>query len=459
MITDKYFGEHSTNSSASVAAFEEAVFAVAAHRPALEAMKACLGADENLVAGLALKGLGLALLGKAEDFANSRAYLGKVRSAIKRVDGGTGFESTLAEALEFASRGQMKAAAGRLEARVQNEPQDFLCLKLANAFRFMNGEPEKMLSATSKTLSAVGPQHPAYGFILGLHAFGLEETGAFAAAEQIGRLAVRYESADAWAVHAVAHVMEMDGRTGEGAHWLARSRPLWPLCNNFGFHLAWHLALFQIEEGQSDAALDLYDREIRPAQTDDFRDMANAVSMLWRLEQLGVDVGDRWHGLREIAFNRRTDTSYVFASLHYLLALIGAGDRDGAVDLVENLRLSSAANDDEDQARVADEVGIAVAEAILCLHGGKQPGKSFGELALELNAIGGSRAQRDVFMRTLMLSAAESGAADAYAAVRRLRCLLKREDRFARLADAQLAQSLSQHIGSSQRHGLGARSA
>ncbi len=456
MITDKYFGEHSTNSTESIAAFEEAVFAVAAHRPALEPMKMCLSADENLVAGLALKGLGLTLLGKAEDFANSRAVLIKVRLALEAADGGTAFERALAQALEFASQGQLKSAALRLEAQVQNRPQDFLSLKLANAFRFMTGEPEKMLATTSKALGAMKREHPGYGFVLGLHAFGLEETGAFQAAEEIGRQAVAIESCDAWAVHAVAHVMEMGGRTGDGAQWLAGSRPLWPLCNNFGFHLAWHLALFQIEEGESDAALDLYDREIRPTQTDDFRDMANAVSMLWRLQQMGIDVGPRWEGLREIAHARRTDTSYVFASLHYLLALIGSGDRDGAIELVENLRLSAAANDDQDQARVADQVGIALAEAVLCLHGNGRPDRNFGDLALELNAIGGSRAQRDVFVRTLMLSAAESGSADAYAAVKRVRSLLKSEDSFVRLADARLGRSERSPAGG-QFQGLGAR--
>ncbi|MEQ8824090.1 MAG: tetratricopeptide repeat protein [Filomicrobium sp.] len=448
MIADRYYGQHSTTSPDSVAAFEDAVFAVAAHRPALTPMKACLGSDPDLIAGLALKGLGSALLGKSEDYANARQLSLKVNEVLAKADGGTRFERTLGEALGFASTGHLKAAARRLEAQVSDNPRDFLCLKLANAFRFMTGEPDKMLATTSKALRHIGPDHPGYGFTLGLHSFGLEETGSFRAAEETGRRALDAQPADTWAVHSVAHVMEMSGRTKDGAEWLTNSRPLWPLCNNFGFHLAWHLALFHIEEGRSDIALDLYDREVRPTQTDDFRDMSNAVSMLWRLEQHGVNVGNRWTGLREIAYARRTDTSYVFASLHYLLALIGAGDLEGAGELVNNMRIRAAANDDRDQARVADNVGIALAEAFLCLHGGRRPAKGFGDMALEMKTVGGSHAQRDVFMRTLMISAAEVGSPEAYAAVKRVRSLLKQTDQFNHVADAHFARRESVTAGS-----------
>src|SRR5262249_44678315 len=155
-------------------------------------------------------------------------------------------------------------------------------------------------------------------------------------------------------LHAVSHVFEMGGRIAEGRDWLAQSRPVWSSCNNFSFHMAWHLALLHLEAGDCDAVLAVYDEAIRPSQTDDFRGMANAVSILWRFEQQGVDVGDRWHGLHEIAYRRRTDTTYVFASLHYLLALIAAGDLAAAGDLVEALRRRR--EDGCDQARVASKI-------------------------------------------------------------------------------------------------------
>ena len=55
--------------------------------------------------------------------------------------------------------------------------------------------------------------------------------------------------------------------------------------------------------------------------------------------------------------------------------------------------------------------------------------------AMRLPAIGGSRAQRDVFVRTLMMLAAESGEAATFDAVNRLRSALKAEDRFVKASE------------------------
>ena len=75
-------------------------------------------------------------------------------------------------------------------------------------------------------------------------------------------------------------------------------------------------------EYEHEQVLKIYDEEVRPQQTDDFRDMANAISLLWRLNQTGVDVGSRWADMAEIALRRRHDTTLVFASLHTLAALV-----------------------------------------------------------------------------------------------------------------------------------------
>ncbi|MBU2581953.1 MAG: tetratricopeptide repeat protein [Alphaproteobacteria bacterium] len=441
MIADQYYGQHSTSAAEAVHAFEQAVFAVAAHRPAAEPLNRALEADDTLVAGHALKGLGVALLGKAEDFAKARALLTPAQDALSRADGGTDYEQALVQALQLASCGRLKAAAARLEAQVSHNPRDFLCLKLANALRFMTGEAHHMRETSATALRSMASSDAGYGFALGMHAFGLEEMGSFAEAESIGLLAVTNQRSDIWGVHAVGHVLEMRGRAAEGARWIESSRQLWPHCNNFTFHMAWHLALFHLEAQDYDAVLDLYDREIRPVETDDFRDMANAVSMLWRLEQEGIDVGDRWRRLHEIAHRRRSDATYVFASLHYLLALLGSGDTAAARELVGNLRDRALTAGLDDQAEVAAAVGVELAAAILTLHSGATAPANLCELSLNLPKLGGSRAQRDVFMRTLLLMAANSGNPAAFDAVNKVRTAMKSEDRFARVTHKRLSET------------------
>src|SRR3546814_20848334 len=75
-----------------------------------------------------------------------------------------------------------------------------------------------------------------YGYILGMHAFGLEETNLYGRAEEAGRRALSLNPRDPWAVHAVTHVMEMESRLADGIDWLTARRDDWAPRNMFRFH-------------------------------------------------------------------------------------------------------------------------------------------------------------------------------------------------------------------------------
>ena len=149
--------------------------------------------------------------------------------------------------------------------------------------------------------------------------------------------------------------------------------------------MAWHLALFHLEAGDHDRVLGIYDTQVRPRPTDDFRDVANAVSLLWRLEQEGVSVGGRWGELGAIAMRRRRDTTLTFASLHNLLALIAMGEIDAAWELVDALE-TSAAQAEGDQGQVMEAVGIELATTLLDLALNRAPRSDFASLASRLAA-------------------------------------------------------------------------
>lgn len=178
---------------------------------------------------------------------------------------------------------------------------------------------------------------PGYGFVPGCHAFGLEEAGDLANAERAGLRAVEHEPRDASGLHAVSHVYEMDGRVTAGIALLGSARPMWRQCHNFSYHMAWHLALFHLSRGRADLALAVYDADVRPVATGDFRDIANAVSLLWRLKQEDADTGSRRHELEQLARRRATGTTLVFASLHHLLTLLACGDPAAARGLVASI--------------------------------------------------------------------------------------------------------------------------
>ena len=138
---------------------------------------------------------------------------------------------------------------------------------------------------------------PGYGYVLGMYAFGLEETALYSRAEDIGRRALEINPRDPWAVHAVTHVMEMQGRLRDGIEWLTAREKDWAPNNGFAFHNWWHLALFHLDAGDIARVLELYDRRIRPAPSQVPLEMIDASAMLWRLELRGIDVGARWQQL------------------------------------------------------------------------------------------------------------------------------------------------------------------
>lgn len=417
----------SSVSSDAQAAFDTAVYGLAAHRPNTgAALEDTLRSDPDHVAAHVLKGFANLILARSELVSVANESLTRARLALETREDGTQDERVLVSALEDACSGSFAGAARRLDAGFSDRPATFLPFKIAHALRFMIGDSAGMLAMSRRAMEHWSDGIPAAGFILGCHAFALEEHGFYDAAEAAGRRAVALQPHDSWGLHAVSHVYEMRGATSLGIDWLESGRASWSRCNNFSFHMAWHLALLHLERGEHERVLQLYDDEVRPQQTDDFRDVANAVSLLWRLDQTGVDVGGRWSDLAETALRRRRDTTLVFASLHTLAALVAIGDRDAVDDLLGALERKASTGGE--QAEVAAAVGLPLARVIAGLH--RRPAKGLLEgIVGNLPKVGGSNAQRDFFVLALAKAAGVSGDRDGFSRIRSTRQILKAEDR------------------------------
>src|SRR5262249_11085507 len=123
-------------------------------------------------------------------------------------------------------------------------PRDSLAIQLAHLGDFYLGQSAMLRDRIARVLPAWDHDRPGYGYTLGMHAFGLEECGEYALAEGAGCRALLAERRDPWAIHAVAHVMEMQGRLAEGVSWLLEREGDWAHDNGFAFHNWWHRALY-----------------------------------------------------------------------------------------------------------------------------------------------------------------------------------------------------------------------
>jgi tetratricopeptide (TPR) repeat protein len=362
-----------------------------------------LEAQPGFAQGHAAKGLFCLLLGRAEMVEAARGCL----AAAGAGDAGTARERAYVAALADWLDGRPSAAANRLQGVLDDHPGDALAMKLVQAIWFVLGRPKAMRASVEGVLPAWA-DHPALGYLKGCHAFTLEETGEYRAAEAVGRAALELAPDDAWGLHAVAHVHDMTGRAADGLAWLDGREAAWAHCNNFRFHVWWHRALMLLDLGRHDAVLDLYDREVRAEHTDDYRDIANAASLLARLELDGVHVGARWEELAAIGERRAGDGCLAFADLHYLLALIGDSREDAAMRLIGRM---ARGQDGSEPARIAAHPGAAVARGLRAFAAGAH-GQAWlamrGALG-DLQSIGGSHAQRDVFVRIGIEAAIRGG--------------------------------------------------
>lgn len=392
--------------------WDGAVHALLTHGAALPDRLEALTAEEpGFAMGHALKGISLLTLARRELLPAADRALAAAEAAAGQ-GGADARERGMVEALRDLRGGRMLAAAARLERMAQAHPGDAAPVKLAQALRFLMGDAKGMRAAAERLAGpdAFPAAHPHSGYMSGLRAFAREETGDYAGAEAAGRAGLEKAGDDAWGLHAVAHVHDMTGRAEDGVRWLAGRSCAWAHCANFGLHVWWHLALFHIDRGNLGAALGLYDIKVRPAPTDDYRDVANAASLLMRLELEGADVGERWEELGEIAAARVEDGSLVFADLHYLLALHRTGRDEEAARLTARIA-RDAQGLDHDQHEVCALAGLPAARGLNAFRGGRWAEASRAlSLALpQLPRVGGSHAQRDVFERVAVEAALRAG--------------------------------------------------
>ncbi|SOZ18437.1 conserved hypothetical protein [Cupriavidus taiwanensis] len=304
-------------------------------------------------------------------------------------------------------------------------PRDLLALQTAHLGDFLLGQSTMLRDRVAQALPHWDAAMPGYGYVLGMHAFGLEETQLYERAEEAGRRALECQPRDPWAVHAVAHVMEMQGRLADGIAWLEDRRQDWADDNMLAVHNWWHLALFLLEDDRTDEVLALYDRAIsRPAPAIAL-DLVDASALLWRLHLRGVDVGRRWHAVADDWLGRGAAGYYAFNDVHAVMASLGA-QRPAAADQVR-AALERAALGNGTNAMMSREVGLPVADGLIAFAQGEYATaiELLMPVRLVAHRFGGSHAQRDVIGLTLLEAALRSGSGNLALALTAERAALK----------------------------------
>jgi len=397
-----------TTSEETRALLDDVVMAYAgARRDTRDRLATVFAADPGCVMAHCLDGYLFMLASKRDTVTHARQALARAESGGRVM---TPAERLHCTALDTWSRGDMRSAAGVWDTLLDEHPRDLVALKVSQFVLSYLGESERMRDRVARVLPSWTEDMPGYGYVLGCYAYALEESGDYARAEEMGRRAVAIDKADIWAAHAVAHVAEMQGRLGDGIDWISTLAPEWNGCTNFALHLKWHESLYHLELEQFPNVLALYDREVRAESTDEYLDVANAVSLLWRLEQANVDVGPRWRELAGRATSHLDDHALVFVDLHYLMALAAVDDTKAVAEFLASCE-RFAATGQGTEAEVMADVGLPLAQAVVAHRTGDYSTvvDRLMPVRRRIRRIGASHAQRDLFDQLLIDAAWRGG--------------------------------------------------
>lgn len=334
-------------------------------------------------------------------------------------------EASHVAALELLVEGEWTAAAVALDRHNVDYPYDLLALQSGHLMDFYRASARGLRDRMARVLPKWSSDMPGYSILLGMHAFGLEECGDYGRAEDTGRRALALQPLDCWAHHAVAHVMEMQGRAEDGIGWMIAREPHWSGDDNFfKIHNWWHRSLCHLELGQVEEVLALYDGPIRQDRSAVALDMVDASALLWRLCLSGHDVGDRWQELASAWDSHADARTYPFNDWHAVMAYLGAG-RIGEVERIVGLwRDGAGASEAAGWGRLT---ALPLAEGFTAFWRGdyQAAARLLHGARFIANAFGGSHAQRDVIDWTLAEAALRGGLAGLAEALANERLALK----------------------------------
>jgi tetratricopeptide (TPR) repeat protein len=284
-------------------------------------------------------------------------------------------------------------------ALCERAPRDLLALVVAHAAHLALGRAVPLRDLPRRALAAWTPSMPGYADVLGLLAFGLEETGNLAAARSIAQQALRADRHNARAIHAMAHVFEMQGRHAEGLAWLAAHPLPSDVTTGYRVHLDWHRGLFELGRGDTDAALRVFDTHISAARPARVSMLADAANLLWRLRLAGIHAGRRWRLLARGWERAARHARRPFNLLHAVAAFVGSARTWTARALRSRLRAGCGAHPHD----AASQVAFAAGEALAAY--GRRDYRHAANLLVGLppdaDPLGGSRVQRNLLRMTL----------------------------------------------------------
>ena len=232
------------------------------------------------------------------------------------------------------------------------------------------------------------------------YAFAHHELELLDEARRLAERSLAQQPRNAAGAHPLAHVFFESNDHAGGRGFLADWITAYDRAAPFFCHLSWHLALFELNQGNTRRVLDLYERSISPGVGTFRTTLVDAASLLWRYEIFGCEPKRElpWADVCAYAGTAAPTPGMAFLDAHAALAFVAMGDAEALARLIGGL-----------EALAPDRP--LVAEVVLPLARGLE---AFGQAGYDdairwlepldgqLVRVGGSHAQWEVFEDTLL---------------------------------------------------------
>jgi hypothetical protein len=288
-------------------------------------------------------------------------------------------------------------AAESYASILERSPHDVLALRLAQSCFFFLGWHGRLCAVVDAVLAAWASDRRGYGFALAIASFAHAENGNAAHAEFLGREALTIDPACPMGVHSVAHAIAESGRPRDGAQWMRDQAAHWATASRLRTHNAWHLAMFDAEEGNTDSALGILDRWLLPSSETSPLDACDATALLSRLNMDGINDLARWRELSDAFMKNTTAGFWPHVDLHAAFAHLQAAETSRMHALSQSIHRCAQGSDYAAlRARNITLPGLRVLTAFSQGRHNEATGL-FAGLRPLLADVGGSRIQLDIF--------------------------------------------------------------
>jgi tetratricopeptide (TPR) repeat protein len=399
VLADRYDLSLSTASAAARDAYVQGCdLALTLYPGAIEAFDQAIAADPNLALAHAAKAQVLVREGKsAAAWAALAAAKGLAATLPSR-------EASHISFFEQVFAGRTDDAIAILYTHLAEWPRDALVVASA-------ANPNGVIGASGR----IGQKHqiaalmddlaPHYGddfWFLAYHAMALSEDGQLTAARSKIERSLEVNPNNAHGAHGFAHVCYESGEPEAARAYLSPWLTTYPRNGFFYGHLSWHLSLCELQAGNWEEALRLYQEALVLDQHSGGPQlkMSDAAAFLWRSELAGYPRdASAWHTMYDYANRVLSRPASGLADLHVILAQVAMGD-DDALDVRAN-QMKDLAHDGlypSGSYLPALSRGFAAFER----RNFTAAIDALAPLAGQSERIGGSRAQHDLIEFTLL---------------------------------------------------------